>query len=57
MEPATPAHGLGVDAEGYGIVKEHRLHQLLRHSGQIEDRTLAIQFLDGGVETFSFIFG
>ena len=55
--PPGAAHGLDVNAEGYGTVKEHRLHQLIRQSGTIGDRTFEIQFLDAGVETFSFTFG
>ena len=42
---------------GSGTVVEHRLYQLLRQSGPIVDRTLDIEFLDAGVEAFSFTFG
>src|SRR5262249_44876857 len=51
------AHGLDVDAEGHGVVTEPRLYQLLRQPGPITDHTFEIEFLDPGVETFSFTFG
>ena len=55
--PPGPAHGLDVDAEGYGVATQHRLYQLVRQPGPIADRTFVIEFSDGGVETFSFTFG
>jgi thiol-disulfide isomerase/thioredoxin len=55
--PPGPAHGLDVDGEGNGVVTEPRLYQLIRQPGMIEDRTFEIEFLDPGVETFSFTFG
>ncbi len=56
-QPPRAAHGLDVDEGGNGIVKEPRLYQLVRQSAPIVDRTLAIEFLDAGVEAFSFTFG
>jgi thiol-disulfide isomerase/thioredoxin len=55
--PPDIDHGLDVDSHGYGTVTEHRLYQLVRQPGPIVDHTLEIEFLDGGVETFSFTFG
>jgi hypothetical protein len=52
-----PARGLDVDSEGRGVVTEPRLHQLIRQRGPITDHTFEIEFLDVGVETFSFTFG
>jgi thiol-disulfide isomerase/thioredoxin len=52
-----PAHGLDVDDQGTGVVTEPRLYQLIRQPGSIEDRMFEIEFLDAGVETFSFTFG
>jgi hypothetical protein len=46
-----------VSGDGSGIVKEQRLYQLVRQKGPIEDRTFTIEFLDPGVEAFSFTFG
>ena len=51
------AHGLDVDADGNGVAAEPRLYQLIRQSGVIADHTLEIEFLDAGVEAFSFTFG
>ena len=52
-----PARGLDVDAAGNGTVAEQRLFQLVRQPKPITDRTLAIEFLDPGVDVFSFTFG
>jgi len=48
----------GTDAtNGMGVVKEQRLYQLIRQKGAIRDRTFTIEFLDAGVDAFSFTFG
>jgi thiol-disulfide isomerase/thioredoxin len=51
------AHGIDVDAEGYGTIREQRLHQLVRQPGAIIDRTVEIEFIDSGAELYSFTFG
>jgi hypothetical protein len=51
------AHGLDVDGQGNGVVKESRLHQLIRQPGPIADRLLEIEFLDPGAHGYSFTFG
>jgi thiol-disulfide isomerase/thioredoxin len=56
-QPPGAAHGLDVDAGGNGTVREQRLYQLARQPKPIVDRTFAIDFLDAGVEAFSFTFG
>ena len=56
-QPPGAAHGLDVAESGDGIVSEQRLHQLIRQPGPIVDRTFVIEFLDAGVEAFSFTFG
>ncbi len=55
----APAQAAGVDVgtDGSGVVKDQRLYQLIRQRGPIEDRTFTIEFLDPGVEAFSFTFG
>jgi hypothetical protein len=55
-EPGA-AHGLDVDEQGNGTVSEQRLYQLIRQPKPIADRQFEIEFLDPGVETFSFTFG
>src|SRR5215471_7190730 len=51
------AHGVDLDDEGNGTVKESRMYQLLRQPSPITDRQFEIEFLDPGVEAFSFTFG
>jgi len=55
--PPGPDHGADTDAQGYGTVNFHRLYQLVRQKGDVEDRTFEIQFLDPGVQAYSFTFG
>jgi hypothetical protein len=50
-------HGVDTDAEGYGVVTEDRLYQLIRQRGNIHDRTFRIDFLAPGVRAYSFTFG
>jgi hypothetical protein len=45
------------DEQGNGKVVDHRLYQMIRQSGTIDDRTFEIEFLDPGVQVFSFTFG
>ena len=56
-QPPGPALGGDVDAQGNGVASEQRLYQLLRQPGPIVDRTFAMEFMDPGVEAFSFTFG
>jgi thiol-disulfide isomerase/thioredoxin len=56
-QPPAAAHGLDVDEGGNGTAVEQRLYQLIRQPKPIVDRTFAIEFLDAGVEAFSFTFG
>jgi thiol-disulfide isomerase/thioredoxin len=55
--PPGEDHGSDTDANGVGTVKEHRLYQLIRQKGAVEDRTFQIEFLDPGVQAFAFTFG
>jgi thiol-disulfide isomerase/thioredoxin len=50
-------HGVDVDDQGNGIVIEPRMYQLIRQQQPVIDRQITIQFLDSGVEAFSFTFG
>jgi cytochrome c biogenesis protein CcdA/thiol-disulfide isomerase/thioredoxin len=50
-------HGVDIDAIGNGVVTSQRLYQLIRQQGTIEDRTFEIEFLDPGVQAYSFTFG
>ncbi len=51
------AHGVDVDDQGNGTITEQRMYQLIRQSKPISDRLFEIEFLDSGVEAFSFTFG
>lgn len=55
--PPGTAHGSDVDDRGNGTVTEQRLYQLIRQPKPIVDRQFEIEFLDPGVEAFSFTFG
>ncbi len=55
--PPGEDHGSDTDANGSGSVQEHRLYQLIRQKGPVEDRTFEIEFLDPGVQAFAFTFG
>jgi thiol-disulfide isomerase/thioredoxin len=56
-QPLGAAHGVDVDEQGNGTVTEPRMYQLIRQPGPIIDRHFEIEFLDSGVEAFSFTFG
>ena len=49
--------GMDVDANGNGIVREHRLYQLIREKGPVSEQEFVIEFLDPGVDAYSFTFG
>ena len=51
------AHGVDVDAQGNGVADYQRMYQLIRQPKPIDDRTFEIEFLDPGVELYSFTFG
>ncbi|MCL6683032.1 cytochrome c biogenesis protein DipZ [Sphingomonas alba] len=59
IDGKAPGRNAGVDTlpDGTGTVTGQRLYQLIRQSGPIEDRTFTIEFLDPGVDAFSFTFG
>ena len=50
-------HGIDSRPDGTGEISEPRLYQLIRQTGRIEDRLFEIEFLDPGVQVFSFTFG
>jgi hypothetical protein len=56
-KPPLDAHGFDVDDEGRGTVTQQRLHQLVRQTGSIGDRTFEITFLEPGAEAYCFTFG
>ncbi len=50
-------HGTDTDAQGFGVVREQRLYQLIRQSGEVGSHTFSIEFLAPGVHAYSFTFG
>ncbi|MFZ0630493.1 MAG: redoxin family protein [Acidobacteriaceae bacterium] len=50
-------HGVDTDADGNGVVTGYRLYQLVRQRGAVGDHIFTIEFLDPGVQVFSFTFG
>jgi hypothetical protein len=56
-EAPAAGHGVDTDAGGQGVVKEQRLYQLIRQSGDVREHVFSIEFLDGGVQAYSFTFG
>jgi hypothetical protein len=56
QRPAA-AHGHDIDDGGNGVVREQRLYQLIRQPQPIVERTIAIEFLDAGIEAFAYTFG
>ena len=55
--PPGDAHGADTDNNGAAEVQGHRLYQLIRQKGPVEDRTFEIEFFDPGVQAFAFTFG
>ena len=56
-EAPRPSHGVDVDADGNGLLREGRLYQLVREHNAVRERTLEITFLEAGAEASSFTFG
>jgi len=56
-EPPGASHGVDVDADGNGLLRDGRLYQLVRQPGAIRGRTLEITFLEPGAEAYAFTFG
>lgn len=50
-------HGADIDAQGFGVIREQRLYQLIRQSRKIAVHTFRIEFLDADAEAFAFTFG
>ncbi|MEA2577419.1 MAG: hypothetical protein QOD78_1007 [Chloroflexota bacterium] len=51
------AHGTDTEPDGHGTVTDQRTYQLIRQSGQVDDRRFEIEFLDAGAEAYCFTFG
>jgi Thioredoxin like C-terminal domain len=51
------SHGVDVDEQGYGVLDDGRLYQLVRHREPVREHTLEITFFEGGAEAYVFTFG
>ena len=51
------SHGIDVDEQGYGVLDDGRLYQLVRQEDAVRDRTLEITFFERGAEAYVFTFG
>jgi thiol-disulfide isomerase/thioredoxin len=56
-EAPGPSHGVDVDEDGNGVLRDGRLYQLAREHGTVRERTLEITFLEPGAEAYVFTFG
>jgi hypothetical protein len=56
-EAPGPSHGVDVDEDGNGLLREGRLYQLARERDGVGERTLEITFLEPGAEAYVFTFG
>jgi thiol-disulfide isomerase/thioredoxin len=52
-----PSHGVDVDPDGNGVLRDGRLYQLVRQHDAVRARTLEITFLEPGAEAYAFTFG
>jgi cytochrome c biogenesis protein CcdA/thiol-disulfide isomerase/thioredoxin len=55
--PPAASHGADTDSNGAGIIDGQRLYQLIRQSGDVGEHVFSIEFLDPGVQAYSFTFG
>ena len=56
-EPPGASHGVDVDGDGNGVLREGRMYQLVRQQESVRERTLEITFHEPGTEAYSFTFG
>ena len=56
-EAPGPSHGVDVDEDGNGLLRDGRLYQLVREHDAVRERTLEIILLEPGAEAYSFTFG
>jgi thiol-disulfide isomerase/thioredoxin len=59
LDGAVPgrSHGVDVDEDGHGVLREGRLYQLVRQPDAVAERTLEITFDAPGAEAYVFTFG
>ena len=59
VDGETPgrSHGVDVEEDGSGLLRDGRLYQLVRQHDTVRERTLEITFLEPGAEAYVFTFG
>jgi len=56
-EAPGSSHGVDVDEDGNGVLRDGRMYQLVRQHDGVRERTLELTFLEPGAEAYSFTFG
>lgn len=58
-QPPANSHGADIDEEGRGIIKDHRLYQLIRQPSAptYQEKLFEIEFEAPGAQAFAFTFG
>jgi thiol-disulfide isomerase/thioredoxin len=56
-EAPGASHGVDVDEDGNGLLREGRLYQLVRQHDDVRERTLEITFVEPAAEAYAFTFG
>jgi hypothetical protein len=56
-EAPGPSHGVDIDEDGNGVLRDGRLYQLIREQDPGRDRYLEITFLEPGAQAYAFTFG
>jgi thiol-disulfide isomerase/thioredoxin len=56
-EAPGPSHGVDVDEDGNGLLRNGRMYQLVRQHDAVRERTLEITFQAPGAEAYAFTFG
>jgi thiol-disulfide isomerase/thioredoxin len=54
--PGT-SHGVDVDGDGNGLLRDGRMNQLVREHDTVRERIMEITFLEPGAEAYAFTFG
>jgi thiol-disulfide isomerase/thioredoxin len=51
------SHGVDVDEDGNGLLRDGRMYQLVREHDVVRQRMLEVTFLEPGAEAYAFTFG
>ena len=56
-EAPGPSHGVDVDQDGNGVLRDGRLYQLVRQHDAVREPTLEVAFLEPGAGAYACTFG